>query len=97
MIRHSAETKAAALTLIQQKGVQKTHEETGLSVQTLYKWKRDNEAKSSAKNPDQLFEIQSLLNDDTIVERIKRLETENSRLAEQNLKLRKVLQSLLED
>lgn len=96
MIRHSAETKAAALALIQQKGVQKTHEETGLSVQTLYKWKRDNEAKSLTKNKEKNFDVQSLLNDDTIVGRIKRLEMENSKLAEQNMKLRMVVQSLLD-
>lgn len=96
MVRHSAETKAAALDLIIEKGVQKTHEETGLSVQTLYKWKRDFEAKQAQSVKFSPSDMESLLNDDTLVERIKRLELENATLAEQNLMLRKALRSLLD-
>lgn len=97
MVRHSAETKAAALDLIIAKGVQKTHEETGLSVQTLYKWKRDYEAKQASSNKCTPLDMETLLNDDTLIERIKRLELENASLAEQNLRLRKALRSLLDN
>ena len=39
MIRYTKEQKEAALSQAQEIGIIKTHNETGISIQTLYKWR----------------------------------------------------------
>lgn len=55
MPRYNEEVKAEALKKISEIGVQKTHEETGINVQTLYQWRRKAEPvpASETKGPTQ--------------------------------------------
>ena len=48
MPRYSADTKEKALQMISEVGVQRTHEEMGIAVQTLYHWKRAAQQVSDA-------------------------------------------------
>lgn len=40
-VKYSLEQKTNALNLIREKGVAKAHEELGISIQTLYKWRNE--------------------------------------------------------
>ncbi len=107
MVRYTEEQKTQALALIQEKGVMKAKEETGISMQTLYKWRNggeDAKAEKSAKKaaPKRARKVSAdtlgeLLNDDGgAMEKIAQLESENLKLRAQNEKLRKALQSFLD-
>ena len=48
MIRYTKEQKEAALNRVQEIGVLKTHNEMGISIQTLYKWRADAVGKDAA-------------------------------------------------
>ena len=98
MIRYTKEQKEAALNRVQEIGVLKTHNEMGISIQTLYKWLADAEGKDAAdgRKKMQKNEYQALLDDDVIANKINRLEEENAALIAANLQLKKALLSLLE-
>ena len=99
MIRYTKEQKEAALSRAQEIGVLKTHNETGISIQTLYKWRADADAKNDSaagRKKTQKNEYQALLDDDVIANKINRLEEENAALIAANLQLKKALLSLLE-
>ena len=98
MIRYTKEQKEAALNRVQEIGVLKTHNEMGISIQTLYKWRADAEGKDAAdgRKKMQKNEYQALLDDDVIANKINRLEEENAALISDNLQLKKALMSLLE-
>lgn len=98
MIRYTKEQKEAALNRGQEIGVLKTHNEMGISIQTLYKWRADAEGKDAAdgRKKMQKNEYQALLDDDVIANKINRLEEENAALIAANLQLKKALLSLLE-
>ena len=83
---------------MQEIGVLKTHNEMGISIQTLYKWRADAEGKDAAdgRKKMQKNEYQALLDDDVIANKINRLEEENAALIAANLQLKKALLSLLE-
>ena len=96
MIRYTKEQKEAALSQAQEIGIIKTHNETGISIQTLYKWRAEAEGKTGPKagrKKGVCNEYQALLDDDVIA---NRLEEENAALISDNLQLKKALMSLLE-
>ena len=99
MIRYTKEQKEAALSRAQEIGIIKTHDETGISIQTLYKWRAEadgtTETKAGRKKGSR-NEYQSLLDNDVIANKINRLEEENAELIAANLQLKKALLSLLE-
>ena len=99
MIRYTKEQKEAALSRVQEIGVLKTHEETGISIQTLYKWRADSDVKGDSKagrKKIQKNEYQALMDDDVIANKINRLEEENAELIAANLKWKKALLSFWE-
>lgn len=99
MIRYTKEQKEAALSQAQEIVIIKTHNETGISIQTLYKWRAEAEGKTGPKaglKKGVCNEYQALLDDDVIANKINRLEEENAALISENLQLKKALMSLLE-
>lgn len=99
MIRYTKEQKEAALSQAQEIGIIKTHNETGISIQTLYKWRAEAEGKTGPKagrKKGVCNEYQALLDHDVIANKINRLEEENAALISDNLQLKKALMSLLE-
>lgn len=95
MIRYTKEQKEAALSQAQEIGIIKTHNETGISIQTLYKAEGKTGPKAGRKK-GVCNEYQALLDDDVIANKINRLEEENAALISDNLQLKKALMSLLE-
>lgn len=99
MIRYTREQKENALSRVHEIGVLKTHEETGISIQTLYKWRAESNVADDSgdgRKKVQKNEYQALLDDDAIANKINRLEEENAELIAANLQLKKALLSLLE-
>lgn len=103
MIRYTAEQKENALNRMQEIGAKKTQEELGISVQTLYKWRTERaggapkpaakEKKAKKQNDD----VKALLNDDdALLEKLNRLESENAALLAMNMKLKKALKAFVD-
>lgn len=104
--RYTEEQKAQALASIQEKGVVKTGEEMGISIQTLYKWKSDEKSAGEAQQPKtrgrsrkaaQNAARKLLSQGDDVAEKLAALQAENTRLREMNLKLRKALAAMLDE
>ena len=105
MIRYTKEQKQEALAKAQEIGVLKTHEEMGISIQTLYKWRAEAEGRTEEKAQSargrkaagkKNNDLQALLDDDAIANKIARLEEENAALIAANLQLKKALMAMLE-
>ena len=96
MIRYTKEQKEAALSQAQEIGIIKTHNETGISIQTLYKWRAEAEGKTGPKAGRKKGVCNEYQDDDVIANKINRLEEENAALISDNLQLKKALMSLLE-
>ncbi|MEG2702146.1 MAG: hypothetical protein RSA65_05980, partial [Clostridia bacterium] len=72
--------KQNALQSIEHVGVRQTHEDTGISIQTLYKWKNEKQHSSQASHTNSTLEIAKLLENDKLLEtKIKQLEDENEK------------------
>ena len=103
MIRYTKEQKEAALNRVQEIGVLKTHNEMGISIQTLYKWRSaDTTAapKTTGKRRGPKADTQArklLAESDDTAAKLAALQAENTRLRETNLKLRKALAAMLDE
>ena len=111
MIRYTAQQKEEALKRMDELGAKKAQQELGISLQTLYKWRTEanpakaRSKKAAVKEPSKVSketttttdELQTLLNDDVLLAKVKKLEEENSQLIQLNLKLKKALQAMLEN
>lgn len=84
MPRIDAETKAQALQMIADDGVQKTHEVTGISINTLYKWqreaKKDQSEASAIQNQQQILEL--LAEQESLSEQLEQAQKEITRLSQ---------------
>ena len=60
MIRYTKEQKEAALSQAQEIGIIKTHNETGISIQTLYKWRAEAEGKTGIQGWPQKRSLQRI-------------------------------------
>lgn len=107
MIRYTAEQKEEALKRVDEIGVHKTHNEMGIAIQTLYKWRTEKDPekktfkkyatrKTSAAKPSVDKDVKALLSNKDLLAKMKRLEAENEALTSQNLKLKTALLSLIE-
>ena len=107
MIRYTAEQKESALNRMKEIGAKKTQEELGISIQTLYKWRTEaggnvkkaapKKAAVTRKSRTQAENVKALLqDDDALLEKLNRLESENAALLAQNLKLKKALKAFVE-
>lgn len=103
MVRYTDEQKKAALEKAKEIGVLKTHEELGISVQTLYKWRTEAEGAGKEKTKRaprakkaEKTTLQELLDNDAVANKIRRLEEENAELLAANVQLKKALLSILE-
>lgn len=107
MIRYTAEQKENALNRMKEIGAKKTQEELGISIQTLYKWRTEAEGgvkKTAAKktvrtrkSKKQTGDVKALLqDDDVLLKKLNRLESENAALLETNVKLKKALKALMD-
>ena len=93
MPKIDAVKKQEALESIERIGVRQTHEESGISIQTLYKWKNEHEHPVQANKAASTQEIAKLLeNDRTLEAKIKQLEDENEK---QRALIGKLKQALL--
>lgn len=96
-MRHPEEKRQTALESIAKIGVKKTHEATGISMQTLYKWKNEGKKASPAKAPAAVSEKVKAAkavvkaSDDQLLEKIAQVEAENAKLRDTNEKLKKAL------
>lgn len=107
-MKYSPEKKAEALKMVEASGVSKTSEAMGISVATLFKWKRETatQAPSRARKKAPVHKdtpkkaaveaAKELLKDDSAPEKIRQLEAENAALRDTNAKLRKALAALLD-
>lgn len=101
-MKHSEETRRNALEMIERDGVAKTHEATGISMQTLYKWRSD--AKKAAQ-PEQVRTVdeqavaaarEALAQSEAAwADEREKLTAENAKLRAENAKLRDALRALL--
>lgn len=101
-MKHSEETRAKALEMMKESGVSKTHEEMGISLQTLYKWRNDEKKTLSASTLIQedgkaVLEARQALADSEAAwaDERERLVAENMKLREENAKLRGALRALV--
>lgn len=62
-MKHTDETRTNALAMMKEIGAQKTHEKTGISMMTLYKW----------RNADQKASQAAAVNDSSVVEAARKL------------------------
>lgn len=95
LMRHNDEVKREALESIKEIGVPKTKEKTGISLGTLYKWRKEVQDLSE-KNIHVETARALLAEDDSLLEKISALEMENMKLRALNEKLKKVLLTFIE-
>ena len=105
MIRYTAEQKEAALARMAEIGPRKTQQELGISLQTLYKWRTESGSKTErtkkapekkARKNAKTEDLQPLLNDTLLLEKLNKLQEENARLIETNMKLKKALLAMMD-
>ncbi len=91
-MKHSAETRQQAMELMKQQGAQKTHEQTGISLMTLYKWRRAAEEQCAAETEVQQAENMTVLEaaKKVLAEQVD-LQTRVAELEAQNAKLTALL------
>lgn len=95
LMRHDDEKKKAALESMEKIGVPKTHEATGISMGTLYKWRTESKGTAEAGGP--IDTARALLaEDDGLLAKISELEAENQKLRASNDKLKKALLAFIE-
>lgn len=101
-MRHSEETRQNALESIAKVGVRKTHEETGISLQTLYKWRnadkdmRPGTTALSASEKMSAAKEAIRASDEQLLEKIACIEAENEKLRAANERLKKALMAFIE-
>jgi transposase-like protein len=89
--KYTPAKKAEALVRMSEIGVQKTSEELNISVQTLYKWRNEDQngsARVAQAGLDADALLQVIQNEELHATAVKRLEDEAARLKEENSKLR---------
>ena len=109
MIRYTAEKKEEALNRMKEVGAKKVQEEMGISIQTLYKWRTERgegvrkpaaskaPKATSRKRKKAAPDVKELLKDDNaLLEKLNRLESENAALLAMNLKLKKALKAFVD-
>lgn len=106
-MRYSAEQKVAALNSISNIGVGKTSETMGISIQTLYKWRAEQTTHSdeSVKQPSHeqrmsrenaIESVRDILSDNDLLEKIAQLESDNIQLRATIVKLKRVINTLMD-
>lgn len=100
MIKYTDEQKSRAMELVAQKGIRAAHEELGIAMQTLYKWRNSAGAEPSPrgrKPKQQTVDNEKLVNDSEYLEtKVKTLEAEVQLLLEKNAALRKALAAFID-
>lgn len=97
MPKYAPELKEKAIQSMNEIGVKKTQEALGISVQTLYKWRNQEEAPAQRKQPEGLEEIYKLLmEDEGLLVKVSQLEAENSALRTKVAQLKKALWGMVE-
>ncbi len=100
MIKYTDEQKKQAMELVAQKGIRAAHDELGIAIQTLYKWRNNAGVAPSPrgrKPKAQRVDAAKLVNDNEYLEtKIKTLEAEVKLLVEKNAALRKALAAFID-
>ncbi len=100
MKRYEGDLKAKALARMNEVGVKKTGEELGISIQTLYKWRNEDQpaAPLGKKAADGKLDtlVQIIKNDGSLEAKIQRLEAENAELRKTLAQMRKAFVAMFE-